>query len=126
MFRAPARGALAMAALLAPIVSHGQEMGPPPTGTGLILGQVVDAQTNNPIPSASVTLSGNASAASSAAGNAGLQPAPFVQPRRAFADAQGRFAFPALPAGSFLLSASAAGYQPGVLNQGQPGGPLFP
>lgn len=95
---------------------------PPATGTGLILGQVVESGTTTPVPGAIVSLNGTATPASGSA-----QPsASFVQARRVFADAQGRFTFSDLPAGSFTLTATSPGYQPGVAGQTQPGTPSPP
>lgn len=58
--------------------------------TGLIVGRVVDAVSNTPIPSVIVTLSG----------------APLASSIRVLTDAQGRFLYRNVPAGSFTLRAT--------------------
>jgi hypothetical protein len=137
MNRAGLSVAVALAVCFWPAHPHGQGLAPPPPpgtdmrlpqarGTGLILGQVVDGQGETPVPGATVSLSGNVTFPAPGRGAGGAPTATYVEPRRVFADAQGRFTFTDLPAGSFLLSAIAPGYQPGLLNQGQAGGPAFP
>jgi hypothetical protein len=72
--------------------------GPPPTGTGLILGRVVDAVTNAPIIGIAVQLG-------PAAGSA----LPNSVARSALTDKQGRFVFRDLPAGSYNLMSRLGG-----------------
>jgi hypothetical protein len=95
---------------------------PQTPGTGLILGQIVDAVTGRPIPSASVTLIGRAPDPA-AAGRGGV---PGVDPNRALTNSEGRFVFRALGKGQLSLTANAPGYQPGSYGQGRVGGPSRP
>ncbi len=81
---------------------------PIPQGTGLILGQAVDAGTNRPVPGALVTL--------------GL---PNARPIRALADGQGRFVFRDLPKGRFNLSVTKPGYVEGAYGRMRPSGPTL-
>lgn len=82
---------------------------PIPQGTGLILGQIVDAGSNRPVPGALVTL--------------GL---PGSRPIRALADGQGRFVFRDLPKGRFNLTATKAGFVDGAYGRMRPSGPTLP
>lgn len=82
---------------------------PLPQGTGLILGQIVDAGSNRPVPGALVTL--------------GL---PGSRPIRSLADGQGRFVFRDLPKGRFNLTATKAGYVDGAYGRMRPSGPTLP
>jgi hypothetical protein len=79
------------------------------TGTGLILGQVVDGVTNQPVPDVLVTLSMTAPPASGG---------PWQ--RRVTVDAEGRFFFGGLPPGSFSLLVAKPGYLRGAYGQGRP------
>jgi hypothetical protein len=104
-------------------------------GTGVILGQVVDARDGRPVAGAVVSLAGGMSAAGSvvngrAAGIAGVGSPPAANaaqlapsPRRVLTDSQGRFMFYALSAGSYSASASASGYLGGLAGQTRPNGP---
>src|SRR5438105_999896 len=67
--------------------------------TSLVVGQVVDAGTNRPIPGAVVSI------------NAG---------HRILADDQGRFLFRDLAKGSYLFTASAPGYLDGGYGRRRP------
>jgi uncharacterized protein (DUF2141 family) len=67
----------------------------------LIVGTVVDGETNRPVPGAIVSISASAAAGSAAAAFRALPVA---------ADGEGRFFFRDLPRGRFELSASAPGY----------------
>lgn len=71
---------------------HGQQ--PAPSGTGLVVGRVVDSKDGTPIAGAVVTLGGPAS-------------------RKVLVDGQGRFYFSELPAGAFTLTATKAHYLEG-------------
>jgi hypothetical protein len=75
---------------------------PPGPGTGIIVGQVVDAVSGDPIAEAIVTLT---------------MPKYLEEPTapggRVMADGEGRFFFSDLPAGEFYLQAKKDGYAPG-------------
>ena len=122
----------------------------PQTGTGLVLGQVVDASTGQPVPGATVTMSVRRSGQTQAprAGGALTPPAPppaalgvggqaaggqsmLVGPSgpgadRVIADAEGRFVFHDLPQASIAISVTASGYANGNIGQTRPGGPGRP
>ncbi len=78
---------------------------PMETGTGLILGRVVDATDDRGVSGAIVTLS----------------LAGFV-PQRVQADTDGRFVFYSLPSGTFSISTSRPGYVDGAAGRTRPGG----
>jgi hypothetical protein len=82
---------------------------PIPQGTGLILGQVVDADGNQPIGGALVTLTLRA-----------------ARPIRAMADGQGRFVFRDLPKGNYGLAATRPGHVDGAYGRLRPSGPTLP
>jgi hypothetical protein len=93
------------------IGAGGPILGGPPdkplvAGTGLILGQAVDAGSKRPISGALVTLS-----------LSGYVPA------QVLADAEGRFVFRDLPAGRFNLTATRPGYADGGFGRTRPSGP---
>jgi uncharacterized protein (DUF2141 family) len=94
---------VAVAVLALPALVEAQPPLPPTlgTGTGLILGQVVDASTGKGVSSAVVTLAGA---------------------RRVMTTGDGRFVFRALPKGSQSLTASKAGYLDGSFGVRRPGG----
>ena len=78
---------------------------PASQGTALLAGQVVAVDTGQPLPGVQVRLSGASPA-----------------PSRAIAtDAQGRFSFDALPAGTYTVTASRAGFVESAYGQKQPG-----
>jgi len=87
----------------------GGRLGTIGTGTGLIFGQAVEADSSRPIAGALVTLS-----------------VPGTTPLRALADAQGRFAFRDLPKGRFNVSATKPGHVDGAYGRMRPGGPSLP
>lgn len=87
----------------------GGRLGTIGTGTGLIFGQAVEADSSRPIASALVTLS-----------------VPGTTPLRALADAQGRFAFRDLPKGRFTVTATKPGHIEGAYGRMRPGGPSLP
>ena len=95
-----------------------QPQPPPPPPTGLILGRIVDAATNRPVPGAVVTLD-----------NVGMvmpgTSPPTSQPR-AMTNANGQFVFRKLPKGSFGLSVTKAGYSDGAYGRRRPGGSQTP
>src|SRR6185503_12344878 len=86
-----------------------------PTGTGLILGRVVDGATNQPIIGASVTLS-VAVTADILGGRSGPPPASKT-------NGDGYFLFRDLPKGTFPLTAQAPGYLAGAAGRRRPDGP---
>jgi len=79
--------------------------------TGLLMGVVVDAQDDRPVPHAEVTLGGAP---------------PTVRNTRTLTDAEGRFVFLDLPRGTYTLSATMAGYVDGALGRRRPAGPSQP
>jgi hypothetical protein len=76
-----------------------------PLGSGVIVGQAIEASSNQPVPGALVTLS-----------------MPGAAPLRVLADGQGRFAFTDLPKGSFGISATKGGYVAGSYGRMRPQG----
>jgi hypothetical protein len=78
---------------------------PMETGTGVIVGRVVEADGRSTVAGTIVTLS-----------QAGFAPL------RALSDGQGRFAFRALPKGTFSLTATRAGFVDGAYGRMRPGG----
>jgi hypothetical protein len=93
---------IASVAALAAVSAAGQSSpsaqassGTPPPSTALILGQVLDGSTNQPVAEAIVTLTGGAAPTGT---------------QRVMTGPDGRFVFHALPPGEFQLSASLAGY----------------
>ncbi|MEO8484621.1 MAG: carboxypeptidase-like regulatory domain-containing protein [Acidobacteriota bacterium] len=101
-----------VAALIAGATLPGQiPANPPPSSTELALlaGQVVDATSSVPIGSVVVALNG------SAGGNGRNAP-------RVLTDAQGRFFFSEVAAGSYTISATKPGWLPGALGRRRPGG----
>ena len=91
-----------------------------PSPTGLVLGRVVDAESNSPIAGVLVTL--------------GQTPSPFADrrdtPKQVITDPQGRFVFRELPKGNYRLTASISGngYSPSgflISGLGQPIGPYL-
>jgi Carboxypeptidase regulatory-like domain len=79
---------------------------PPGPRTGMIVGQVADAATGDPVPEAIVVLT---------------MPKYFENPTtprgRVMADGEGRFFFTDLPAGEYFLQATKDGYAPGMYGQ---------
>jgi Carboxypeptidase regulatory-like domain len=75
------------------------------TGTGIVVGQVVDAATGRGVSSAVVTLAGS---------------------RRVMTTTSGQFAFRSLPEGSHSLTAAKSGYIDGAYGMRRPGGPTLP
>lgn len=87
-------------------------------GTGLIVGQVIDAVSGKPMSGAIVTISG-----AGAAGRAGGLPVQPALPPRILTGPDGRFVFRDLPQGSFSISATKSGYSEGAYGRRRPGGP---
>jgi Carboxypeptidase regulatory-like domain len=92
-------GALIVAASLSILAQNQLPAGQPPARTGLIVGQVVEGGTNRPIPDAIVTLMGS---------GPGIDARD--RGRRVVADAEGRYFFAELSAGSYSIRAVKPGY----------------
>jgi hypothetical protein len=86
----------------------GGPMAPMGTGTGVVFGQVTEADSNRPVAGALVTLNVSGST-----------------PVRIMADAQGRFGFRDLPAGRFNLSTMRSGWADGAYGRTRPAGPAL-
>jgi hypothetical protein len=87
----------------------------PPKGTGILLGQVVDAQDKRPIAGALVTLAGEMPVPQSAA--------PISEaPRQILTDGSGRFMFRSVAAGRYMVRATAGSYIGAGLGQNRPSG----
>ncbi len=112
---APVRNAVALDGPQA-AVGPGQQPAQPITGTGIILGRVVDAGTTSPVADAVVTLLGAALGTNSAFVNDGNGGGP----RRMVTDAQGNFLFHDLPKGTYNMNVTAAGYDFGSYGQPRP------
>ena len=109
--------------------SAGAAAGQPAKGTGIVLGQVVDGSTGQPIMEAIVTLNARPNAPLGAARGAAAAPLARgggAPPDRVMTGPDGRFLFRDLPAGPVLFTATAPGYGPGVVGQTRPGGPSQP
>jgi hypothetical protein len=120
----------------------------PTPGTGVIVGQVVDAATGQPIPEAIVTMNGRpaaplpggggtapASPARPVAPGAGAPGATLpglpgrggaAPPDRVITGADGRFLFRDLAKGTYTFAATAGGYINGVVGQTRQGAPAQP
>lgn len=109
---------------------------PPQPGTGLIMGRVVDAETEKPLSGVIVEIASDAAMPS-------VAPAVPNPPRKQLTNAQGRFVFRMLPAGGYTIRATTTGNMPapngfiqnssgfpigtylaGGFGQQAPGGPL--
>jgi Carboxypeptidase regulatory-like domain len=88
-----------------PGVAGGAANTPMPLGTGVVFGQVTEADSNRPVGGALVTLT-----------------IPGAQPLRVMADAQGRFGFRDLPKGRFSINTTRPGWVDGSYGRTRPGG----
>jgi hypothetical protein len=88
--------------------AHTFQRGTEAAPTGLLMGVVVDAGDQRPVPNAEVTLGG------------ALRTVPNT---RVLTDADGRFVFMDLPAGTYTLTATKLGYADGALGRRRPLGP---
>jgi protocatechuate 3,4-dioxygenase beta subunit len=98
------------------LVTAGQVGMPPRQGdsaTGLIVGQVVDADSGRPISGAIVTMSGPVARTG--------EPHP-----RILTGSDGRFVYRGLRRGSYNISASKPGFVPGAVGRTRPAGPSAP
>jgi len=100
-------------------------------GTGTIKGRVYDRETGAPVPNAAVTLTVDVASARDAApsGQPYTVSGPAL-PRQATTDAQGRYAFERLPAGSYLLTSVPPEYKvtylPLAYGAARPSDPMRP
>ena len=92
---------------------------PQARASGLVLGQVIDAQTNKPVPGATVTLT---TAGARLAAIPGVSPAP----PQVLTDRDGYFVLRDLPAGTYAFGASAPGYLYGGFGRRHPSGKTQP
>ncbi len=95
----------AVTADISEMMVSGGPAGPMEVGTGVIVGRVVEADANTPVAGTIVTLSVGG-----------------FTPLRVLTDGQGRFAFRALPKGSFSITATRPGFVDGAHGRLQPGG----
>jgi hypothetical protein len=93
---------------------------PPVKGTGLILGQVVDAASGRAISDALVTVTSRMALAAPARGGVPAGPVKLMT------GADGRFVLHDLPKGNVMITATASGYLNGSSGQARPGGPARP
>lgn len=85
-------------------------------GNAIVLGRVVEAGTTTAVSDAMVTLSSSALGASNATFSNGTPGGE----RRVLADGQGRFVFRELPAGTYSIRVTAAGYVDGAYGETRP------
>ena len=112
-----------------PVVGPGAAQAVPEArGSGLVVGQVVDASTAKPIGGATVTISSGAPVISvlptgeAVVTNPTMSGAAGGAPRQVMADAQGRFMFRELAKGRYTFRTMAPGYLAGGLGQTRPTG----
>jgi protocatechuate 3,4-dioxygenase beta subunit len=99
----------------------------PAKGTGLLIGQVVDATSARPIPGAMVVLTGGPSMTAvlpsgEFATAPGTTPTTPSAPRQVLTNADGRFLFRELARGRYTLRVTAPGYLAGGVGQTRAGG----
>jgi protocatechuate 3,4-dioxygenase beta subunit len=102
-----------------------------PKGTGLLMGQVVDASSGKPVAGAIVSITGGAVTTTvlptgevivSNAAAAAAAATPTSAPRQIMTDSGGRFMFRELTHGRYSIRISAPGYLAGGYGQARPGG----
>jgi hypothetical protein len=113
---------------LATLAARAQQRPGPatPQGTGLLLGQVVDADSGKGVSGVIVTLGASAPAPSVISELADIGVTPAATGRRMLTSSDGRFLFRDLPKGRYALTTSAPGYVPASYGQGRPSGPGQP
>ena len=119
MVRFVIAGAAFTCAFAAPIAATTAQTAP--KGTGLVVGQVIDADTGRPIPGATVQFTPNLPATPEE-----LIPGTVPQVRRVIANGEGRFMFHSVPAGRISLFANASSYIGASPGQRRPQGPSSP
>lgn len=92
----------------------------PAAGTGLILGQIVDAGTGKGVSGAIVTLGSSIPVPSQIGELVEIGTTPAATGRRVLTSADGRFLFRDLPKGRYALTATAPGFAPSTFGQGRP------
>jgi protocatechuate 3,4-dioxygenase beta subunit len=85
--------------------------------SGLIVGQVVDAESGRPVSGAIVSIAGPTLARSQSADSPAVPP-------RILTGADGYFVFRSLPPGSYGISAQKTGYADGAFGRRRPDGPM--
>lgn len=95
----------------------------PAAGTGLVLGQIVDAGTGKGISGAIVTLGSSIPVPPQIGELVEMGTTPAATGRRVLTSSEGRFLFRDLPKGRYGLTATAPGFAPSTFGQGRPGGP---
>ena len=86
------------------------------SGTAIVVGRVVEADSDRGVGGAVVTLSGAALGPATSMFDDGVPGGP----RRVAADSQGRFVFRSLPPGTYSVGANAAGFVPGDYGAARP------
>lgn len=120
-------GVLGAGVLGAGVLSAHPQQAPAPPQTTILLGQIVDADSDEPVPEVTVTVAMRMPPAARA-GGAGAVPgmAPGANQMRLLTGADGKFVVRDLPVGNVQLSTTAAGYVNGGFGQTRPGGPVGP
>jgi hypothetical protein len=139
--RSQTRFAVVFASAVLTFVAHAIGQTPPvaqarpPQGTGLVMGQVVDAITGKPVAGVTVSIGGgpNATFAYSMgpggeqiAQGPGRPAAPPGAPRLVLTDGEGRFVFHDLLKGNYVVRTTMTGYVWGGYGQHRPNGPVQP